>query len=169
MWLPDRFVTLGKKIVEACPRACLIITGSPLERGYCEGIARGIGDNALVTAGEVPLKFMPSLLRRMRTLLTGDTGIMHLAIAVGTPVIALFAVADARLSGPYYDSDKHAVIQKERTCDPCSSKKCEYQKCMEQITVKEVFDLLSDRVRLDNINNTESASETEVVENVPGT
>ncbi len=163
MWLPDRFVALGKKIIEACPRACLIITGSPLERGYCEGIARGIGDNTLVTAGEVPLKFMPSLLRRMRTLLTGDTGIMHLAVAVGTPVIALFAVADARLSGPYYDSDKHAIIQKERTCDPCSSKKCGYQKCMEQITVKEVFDLLSNRVRLDNINETESAFETEVV------
>lgn len=72
-------------------------------------------------------------------LVTGDTGIMHMAIATGTPIVALFAVSDSQRSGPYYDKEKHRVIQKEKTCDPCTSKKCTYQRCMENISVEEVF------------------------------
>ena len=64
---------------------------------------------------------------------------MHIAIAVGTSVVALYAVADWRRTGPYYDLERHRVIQKWKTCDPCVSKKCEYQKCMENIRVEEVF------------------------------
>jgi hypothetical protein len=53
----------------------------------------------------------------------------------------LFAVSDWRRSGPAYDLDRHVVIQKWRTCDPCKSKKCPYAEplCMENITVDEVF------------------------------
>ena len=139
MWFADRFIELGKRLVASCPDIRIVLTGSPKEKDYCEAIAAGIGPLALVAAGEIPLRFMPSLLKRFTSLVTGDTGTMHLAISVGTPVTALFAVADPRKSGPYYDLDKHYVIKKERTCEPCVSKKCTYQKCMEQITVDEVF------------------------------
>ena len=66
---------------------------------------------------------------------------MHLAITVGTPVLALFAVSDHRRSGPTYDLEKHRVIQKWRTCDPCLSKRCPFPEpiCMENISVDEVF------------------------------
>jgi ADP-heptose:LPS heptosyltransferase len=64
---------------------------------------------------------------------------MHLAIAVGTPVVALYAAADARMTGPYYDNDRHTIIQKHRTCDPCLGKKCPFQWCMVNISVEEVL------------------------------
>jgi len=142
MWFADRFVELGKRLIESCPGTKAIITGSPEEYAYCKKIADAIGENAVVSAGRIPLRYMPSLLKRFRVLVSGDTGIMHMAIAAGTPVVALFAVADSKKSGPYYDMEKHIVIQKERTCEPCIGKKCKYQKCMENISVDEVYNNL---------------------------
>lgn len=81
-------------------------------------------------------------MKKFLCLVTGDTGIMHVAVAVGTSVVALFAVADAKKSGPYYDMGNHIVIQKERICSPCNGKACEYQKCMEHISVGEVTEAL---------------------------
>jgi ADP-heptose:LPS heptosyltransferase len=144
MWFAERFVELGKRLITAYPTTKIVITGSPAERGYCDEIAKEIGGRVIVPAGKLPLRQVPALVKQVKVLVTGDTGIMHIAIAVGTSVVALYAVADYRITGPYYDLDKHRVIQKWRTCDPCVSKKCEYQKCMENISVNEVFDAVTD-------------------------
>lgn len=139
MWFGDRFIELGKRLIQADNHIKIVITGSPREYKYCREIADAIGMNVLVSAGMIPLQHIPCLLSRLRVLVTGDTGVMHMAVAVGAPVVALFAVSDARRSGPYYDKEKHIVIQKDKTCDPCTSKKCTYQRCMENISVDEVF------------------------------
>lgn len=139
MWFAERFVELGKRLIKSYPDLQIIITGSPKEFDHCKSIADTIGEEAVVSASRIPLKYLPSVIKRMKLLVTGDTGTMHLAVAVETPVVSLFAVSDPERSGPYYDLDRHLVIRKERICDPCVSKKCKYQKCMEQISVGEVF------------------------------
>ncbi|MBI3753105.1 MAG: glycosyltransferase family 9 protein [Deltaproteobacteria bacterium] len=144
IWFADRFIELGKRLIAAYPMTKIVITGSPAEGDYCERLGKEIGDEIIVSAGKIPLKQMPALVKRFKVLITGDTGIMHIAIAVGISVVALYAVADYRITGPYYDQEKHRVIQKWKTCDPCVSKKCEYQKCMENISVDEVFDAVTD-------------------------
>jgi len=144
MWFAERFVELGKRLITAYPTTKIVITGSPDEKKYCEQIDREIGGRVIVSAGKLPLRQIPALVKRFKVLLTGDTGIMHIAIAVGTSVAALYAVADYRITGPYYDTEKHRVIQKWKTCDPCMSKKCEYQECMENISVNEVFKAVTD-------------------------
>ncbi len=138
MWFRDRFVHLGRRLLAKHPDAAIVVTGSPGERPMCEAIAAEIGPRAFSSAGRIALKHLPSLVNRLRVLVSGDTGIMHLAIAVGTPVVALFAMADSKRSGPAYDLDKHVVIQKWRTCTPCVGKKCPYPICMENIGVEEV-------------------------------
>ncbi|RNC68896.1 MAG: glycosyltransferase family 9 protein [Desulfuromonadales bacterium] len=138
MWFADRFAELGRKLVQSYPSAKIIITGSPQELSLCNRIADEIGAGAVVSAGKVPLKYLSALVKRCNVLVTGDTGIMHVAIAVGTPIVALYAVADPRMSGPIYDQDRHVVISKGRVCDPCVGKRCAYQECMEQISVDEV-------------------------------
>ncbi|HEX8988775.1 MAG TPA: glycosyltransferase family 9 protein [Rhodocyclaceae bacterium] len=140
-WAPSRFVDLGRRLLARHPELRIVITGSPAEKALADAIARGIGDpRVLPTAGELPLRLLPALLERCAPLVTGDTGPMHLAVAAGTPVVALFAVADWRRSGPAYDLDRHVVIQRGRTCDPCYSKNCPYDEpiCMEQIAVDDV-------------------------------
>lgn len=145
-WAAERFVALGKALLDRYPQLHIIITGSSGERELAHGIAERIAQSMAsprvwAAAGEMPLRQLPALLQRCTTLVTGDTGPMHVAIAVGTPVVALFAVSDWRRSGPAYDLDRHIVIQKWRTCDPCLSKRCPYREplCMENISVEEVL------------------------------
>ena len=142
-WFPDRFAELGRRLVRSAGQPRIVLTGSPAEREYCLKIAREIGERTIVAAGRLPLSAVPSLLARLHVLVTGDTGIMHMAVAVRTPVVGLFAVSDPSRSGPYYDLDRHVIIKKPRTCVDCVSKRCTYQQCMEAIPVEEVFDAVA--------------------------
>jgi len=81
---------------------------------------------------------------RLDVFVTGDTGPMHMAYALKTPVVALYAVSEPERTGPLQDRDLHRIIKKPRTCDPCVSKKCTYQECMEQISVAEVYGAVRD-------------------------
>ena len=147
-WPRARFIATACALIAQHPQLRFVITGSPAEATLCQEIAREIeaqaplagGTRAWASAGQLPLLALPDLLRRSRLLLTGDTGPMHLAITVQTPVIALFAVSDPARSGPSYDHERHIVIHKWRTCTPCLSKRCTYPEppCMDNISVEEV-------------------------------
>ncbi|MFH0924213.1 MAG: glycosyltransferase family 9 protein [bacterium] len=146
-WFPERFIELGKRLLLEFLGYGIIITGSPNERKYCEEIATAISENVIFSAGKLNLSHIPALIKRVKVLVTGDTGIMHIAIAVRTPIVALYACADSKSTGPYYDKDRHRVIQKWRTCTRCLGKRCRYQKCMENISVEEVFQAIEDILR----------------------
>ena len=141
-WAPSRYIDLGRRLLAARPDVRIVLTGSPAEQSLTDAIAAGIGDaRAWNSAGKVPLPLLAALIERCTLMVSGDTGPMHLAVTVGTPVVALFAVSDWHRSGPAYDLDRHVVIQKWRTCDPCLSKNCPYAEplCMENISVDEVY------------------------------
>ncbi len=147
-WPRSRFVAAAAELAKRHPDLRFVITGSPAEAALCREVAAGIemaaplsgGTRAWASAGELPLVALPALLARAALLVTGDTGPMHLAVTVETPVVALFAVSDPARSGPGYDLDRHVVIRKWRTCDPCLSKNCPYAEpiCMDNISVDEV-------------------------------
>lgn len=138
MWPVEHFIALAKQLLSAYPGIRIVLTGSPSEATYCQGIADRIGKPAIVSAGKIPLRQLPALINRLDALVTGDTGTMHLAVAVNTPVVAMFAVSDAVRSGPAYDLEKHQVIQKARSNREIRSKSND-QSCMAQITADEVF------------------------------
>lgn len=144
-WPISRHIAVAKALLQQRPEVWIAITGSPTERGLAEAIVAGVADaRVFSTAGALPLQHLPTLVQRMKVLLTPDTGIMHLAVAVGTPVVALFAVSDWRRSGPCQDLAKHQVIQKWRTCQPCLSKRCPHPEpmCMDLIAEQEVLQAL---------------------------
>ena len=143
-WFPDRFIELGKLLLMDDPSYRIILTGSPQEKALCEDIAKGIGERTIVSAGRLPLRQTPPLIKRLKVLVTGDTGPMHIAYTLGTPVVALYAVSEPSRTGPLYDAERHRIIKKEKTCDPCLSKRCAYQKCMEAITVYEVREAIKE-------------------------
>jgi ADP-heptose:LPS heptosyltransferase len=143
-WQAARFREFIIKLLEVDSDVAVVITGSDKELKLAERIATSIDPRRiLITSGKIPLVWLPHLLKCCRLLVTGDTGTMHLAIAIGIPVLALFAVSDHRISGPAYDLKMHRVIQKWRTCDPCLSKKCPFPEpiCMENISVDEVLEM----------------------------
>lgn len=148
-WPRARFIAAAAQLALTHPELRFVVTGSPAEAALCQEVAAGIeaaaplagGSRAWASAGKLPLIALPALLKRASLLVTGDTGPMHLAITVGTPVVALFAVSDPARSGPAYDLDQHIVIRKWRTCDPCLSKNCPYAEpiCMDNIGLDEVI------------------------------
>ena len=148
-WPRSRFIAAAQQLAARHPELRFVVTGSPAEAALCQEVAAGIeaaapfpgGRRAWASAGKLPLIALPALLQRASLLVTGDTGPMHLAVTVDTPVVALFAVSDPARSGPAYDLDKHFVIRKWRTCDPCTSKNCPYPEpiCMDNISVDEVI------------------------------
>lgn len=141
-WRPERYAELAQRLLAANPSLRIVVTGSPQERALADAVADAVNDTRLVvTAGELPLTRMPALVQRFACLVTPDTGIMHMAIAVGTPIVGLFAAAHWHGSGPITELQRHIVIQKHRTCDPCLGKRCRYAAppCMDNITVDEVL------------------------------
>jgi ADP-heptose:LPS heptosyltransferase len=80
---------------------------------------------------------LASLYKKAQMVITTDSGPMHLAAAVETPVIALFGPTDPARTGPY--GAGHTIIKAELSCSPCLLKKCSTKKCMEDISLQQVF------------------------------
>lgn len=137
-WPPEYFARLGDR-VEKELAAHIILIGGAEDREYCEGVAKLMETRPVITAGELTLGQTGALLSRCEVLVSGDTGPMHLAAAVGIKVIALFGSMDERRAGPY--GSAHRVLKKDLPCVPCEEKTCPLQttQCMKDITVDEVF------------------------------
>ncbi len=79
----------------------VILVGGPEERREAERFAAAYAPSARIYAGRLDLPHTAALLRCCRAAVTNDSGVMHLAAAVGTPVVAIFQASDPRKIGPY--------------------------------------------------------------------
>ncbi len=145
-WLPDRFAEFIKRLFEELGYRSVIF-GSIEDRMLCEDIARKSGVKPLNVAGNLSLLQSAALAARCTAFLSNDSGMGHVAAAVGTPVVSLFGptVPDFGFT-PYGTS--HKVIEVELNCRPCSphgGNKCPLKThdCMQKITVKQVLDVLA--------------------------
>ncbi len=82
---------------------------------------------------------MTALYKKAKVFIGGDTGPLHLAVAVGLPTIALMGPTDPETHGPYNESS--IVIQADIKCKNCWDRKCKREKhyCMEKIEVNQVL------------------------------
>ena len=121
-------------------KAGIIILGSKEDIPLAEKISFLASGKPLVAAGKTSLKTLSALLERVDLLVTNDSGPMHIAAALGTPVVALFGPTNPGLTGPY--GDGHIVIRKEMECSPCLRGPCIHGRpiCMEAITEEEVME-----------------------------
>ena len=142
LWPDEKFALLCDRIVEEL-KVSVVFTGA--ERGRLDRIRSRMRSPSINLGGETTLKDLACLYQRSSLLVTTDSGPMHVAAAVGTPVVALFGPTDPARTGPY--GEGHAVIRKELSCSPCFLKKCDSMKCMTDITVEEVFDAVRKKYR----------------------
>jgi 3-deoxy-D-manno-octulosonic-acid transferase/heptosyltransferase-1 len=92
---------------------------------------------AVNLGGQTTLRELACLYRQAALVITTDSGPMHLAAGVGTPVIALFGPTDPARTGPY--GTGHRVIRRGLDCMPCFRRRCKTRNCMRAIAVEEVF------------------------------
>lgn len=140
-WAPERFGELAARIVEEYETP-VFFTGAPNERDLAEKAIAicGESESVLNLVGETSLPELWSASRRAQLFIGCDTGPMHLAAAVDTPVLALFGPATPRRTGPY--GQGHRVVQTAPPCAPCGLKHCNQPRhaCMEDLSVEQVLD-----------------------------
>ena len=136
-WPPSHFIALGNQLVQNL--GCrILVTGTASEKSLVNEIASQI--EGAFAATHLPLLGAAALIKRMRMMISNDTGPMHLAFAQNIPTIGLFTPTDPKLCGPYFALSAR-LIEKKPTCLPCLRKKCREPFCLLQIGVQEVYDV----------------------------
>jgi lipopolysaccharide heptosyltransferase II len=147
-WSPERLSALGERLGKELG-AGVVIVGGGGERDLAEEISSALSRPPLDLVGRTDLLQLGAVLQKCDLLVSGDTGPMHMATAVGTPVIALFGAIDPDRTGPV--GEGHTVIRhREITCVPCNAKSCansRYLACMEEISVDEVFTAVANMLK----------------------
>ena len=136
LWKPGLFAHLADRIMTAL-NCRVVFTGSGEDRPVMENILSRMKKRPLNLAGRTGLKELAFLYDRCGVLVTTDTGPMHMAAAMGTPVVALFGPTSPLRTGPY--GPGHRVVTSGADCSPCLKKSCENWTCMGNITVDSVF------------------------------
>jgi len=148
-WPSERFAALAGRL-EAEFGIASILVGGAQDRELAEAAAAAPGGAKTVDlVGRATLRQTAAVLARCAVAVSGDTGPMHMAAAVGTPVVALFGAADPARTGPV--GERHRVLQaREVPCVPCRSRSCRhtpYLECMDRITVDAVLDAVREVLR----------------------
>ncbi len=135
-WPPDRFAELARRLAKKW-KAGIVVFGKEEERSASEEILRQVGRSGVDLTGKTGLLQLAALLEKCRLLVTNDTGTMHVAAAVGIPVVAIFGSTDPVTTGPF--GEGHVIVKKDVPCSPCLKRICPTDhRCMTAITVDDV-------------------------------
>jgi heptosyltransferase II len=143
-WPVERFIAAACEIQRRTD-CTWILFGGTNEAQLAAQIERGIKDGKheiLNLAGKTSLRELMSLLKLCRVLLTNDTGPMHVAAALGTPVVVPFGSTSPELTGPGLPGDpRHRLLKSGVPCSPCFLRECPIDfRCMNSITVERVVE-----------------------------
>jgi len=117
-WDPARFADVARRLVSS-RGATLILTGSPSDAPLIQEVTRTLPDGSFIDASStVSLLTLAALLEQADVMVTGDSGPMHIAAAVGTPIVAVFGPSDPRRYAPNGSRDR--VVRVDLPCAPCN-------------------------------------------------
>jgi heptosyltransferase-2 len=137
-WLPERFAAVITEVSRR--RECgWFLVGTSRDREITAEIAGKAEGNVTDLAGKTSLTELMIHLRSADLLLTNDTGTMHLASMLGTPVLAIFGSTEPVLTGPM--GEKSVVLRHQVECSPCFLRTCPLDfRCMKAVEVDEVVE-----------------------------
>jgi ADP-heptose:LPS heptosyltransferase len=120
----------------------VIMVGGPADKDIARQVSTSASSSIVNLCGQLELKRLAGLIQLCCLFVTNDNGPMHIASAVGTPVIAIFGRNQPGLSpkrwGP--TGEKDIVLHKDVGCKPCLAHNCQKGfKCLKAITVEEVL------------------------------
>ena len=126
-WHLDRFAQVARTLARE-HGATIVLTGSSGDRRLVDTVRVQLNDVPVIdAAGQLNLPELAALLSRLDLLVTGDTGPMHLASAVDTPLVALFGPADPARYGP--SSSRQKVLRVQLPCSPCGQVRLPPERC----------------------------------------
>ncbi|MBI5755965.1 MAG: lipopolysaccharide heptosyltransferase II [Nitrospirae bacterium] len=137
-WYPERFARLSN-ILSNKYNAKIIVFGGKQEQDISEQIVSASQVSILNMAGKTSVRELMAMIKHCRLFITNDSGPMHIAAALGVPVVAIFGSTDPSKTSPL--GEQHIVIKKDIACSPCFLRKC-YKDllCMDLISVDDVME-----------------------------
>jgi heptosyltransferase-2 len=143
-WPAERFIELATQLHHRT-RCHWVVLGGRADRELATAIASAVGSgigpaNVTNIAGETSLRELCAVLKACAVAVTNDTGPMHVAAALGTPVVVPFGSTSPEMTAPSFASDsKHEFITGQVPCAPCFRRECPIDfRCMKNISVEQM-------------------------------
>ena len=139
-WAAERFGELAVRLAAAGWRVAL--TGAPEDEPWIRDVAGRLSPSPVVLAGGTTLRQAAACLERARLVVAGDTGVLHLACAMGRPVLGLYGPTAPSITGPLAAPERAVVIHHSDCCPsvPCYAPEHPGHPGMASISVEEVLD-----------------------------
>ena len=146
-WPKERFVAAARDLQQRTGCGCLVF-GGPGDAALAAEISAALHASGVVVhhlAGRTSLRELMALLTQCRVLLTNDSGPMHVAAALGVPVVVPFGSTSPELTGPGLPGDPlHRLIKSDAPCSPCFRRECPIDfRCMKGISVGQVVETVT--------------------------
>ena len=140
LWPAENFSVLVDRLAEE-HECFFVFTGAGSDRKEVARILSNMRRPQGDLTGQTDLRELAALYEMSRCVITTDTGPMHLAAAVGTPVVALFGATAPWRTGPF--GEGHEIVRSDLPCSPCFKKKCDTVGCMNDVSPEQVFDAVT--------------------------
>lgn len=144
-WPPDRVAAVITRLATDHGVRCVLV-GAAADRSAGREIESSLPPEAQVLnlIGRTDLRELMGVVGSCRAFVSNDSGAMHLAAAIGTPVTAIFGPTKAHVTAPLGD---HDVLRRDVFCSPCMLRECPIDhRCMKRITVDDVFASVAGRI-----------------------
>ncbi len=153
-WHPDRFGILCQKLIKEY-RVKIILLGNEKEAELLEHVRRYCPAGSVHILPAMNLREIAAILKVSRLFIGNDSGMMHLAAMVGTPLVGIFGPGSPATTGPYIESEKQEIVTRAFSCSPCRQKffkECKPSMhnrpyCLEDITIKDVSEAVARLIR----------------------
>ncbi|CAI0937829.1 MULTISPECIES: glycosyltransferase family 9 protein [Serratia] len=149
-WPVAQFIRLAKLLLAASPHHQIELIGSPkelsIERAFMAGLTAAEQLRVVSHIGKTTLPQLLAVMSNMQVLVTGDTGPLHLAIALKTPTVSLFVTANPQHTGPYQNSELHQVMYVP--VDEQKLNAAQRQQPLSIITENEVFEKVTNALKI---------------------
>lgn len=141
-WPAESFAAVARAVSGRVENCQWLALGSAADASLCSGIAQTAGGGVVNLAGKTSLRELMAVLKVCRALLTNDSGSMHVAAALGTPVVVPFGSTASELTGPGLPGDpRHRLLHGGAPCSPCFRRTCPIDlRCMTSITPSRVIE-----------------------------
>ncbi len=157
-WLPERYGKLALRLINLL-NASVLVTFGPGEEALAHRVVAASKHEAVLAPRLSHIQQLSGIMKQADLFVGSDTGPMHIASALDTPLIALFGPKEPAGTGPFNRASE-VVTADNIPCRPCEKRECSHPLCMEGISVDRVFEsarrmLFSTGVNQENNSQTE--------------
>ena len=147
-WNISYYATIADKLIDKL-HAKIIWTWGPGELETVETIVDRMNRESIIACKTENLRQLAEIFRKSNLFLGSDSGPMHIASFVKTPVVAIYGPTDPVVNAPY-EKNPHIMVRKDLLCSPCRNRKCKSLQCMNMVMPDEVFDAVCKLLEIKN-------------------